>query len=205
MVTQRNAYAKSDGNAEVMDTPYDRWASAQGIDVFKGYFVENLFTIPLKWWERFGGYGILINLEGTGYMDDAFVLSIPPGAKSKPQRHVFEDLTYVLSGKGATTLLWPEGKKKMRVDWGPGAMLVPPEGWFHQHFNPGVRPARYLALKVLSCKYKLQPGAIKGDVPLDKGGWQIEYENEDPDIRRVFAAECARTGAIMRTADFART
>ena len=84
-------------------------------------------------------------------------------------------------------------------------MLVPPEGWLPQHFNPDVQPARHLALKVLSRKDKLHPGAIKGDVPLDKGGWQIEYENEDPDIRRVFAAECARTGAIMRTADFART
>jgi len=89
MVNEKHAYARIDANAEVMDTPYDRWASSQGIDVFKGYFVENLFTIPLQWWERFGGYGILINLEGTGHMDDAFVLSIPPGANGKPQRHMF--------------------------------------------------------------------------------------------------------------------
>jgi len=361
VVNQENAYAKIDGNAEVMDTPYDRWAASQGIDVFKGYFVENLFTIPLKWWERFEAFGILINLEGSGYMDDAFVLSISPAAKTKPQRHVFEELTYVLNGKGATTvwqpdgprrsfewqtgslfaiplnawyqhfngqggqearllgvtnaplvfnllrnedfilnnpyvfserfkgeagyfagggrlfndrvletnfvpdvisvrgmewkergtgnstilfelaeatmgshvsevevgyykkahrhgpgahvtiltgkgysLLWPEGKEKMRIDWGPGSMLVPPEGWFHQHFNPGIQPARYLALKVLSRKYKLQPGAIKGDVPLDQGGWQIEYENEDPDIRRIFAEECARRGAIVRLPDLSR-
>jgi hypothetical protein len=62
--------------------------------------------------------------------------------------------------------------------------VVPPEGWFHQHFNSSAEPARYLALKILSRKYKLQPGKIQSDVPLAYGGWQIEYEDEDPIIRK---------------------
>jgi hypothetical protein len=112
MVSQRDDHEEIDANAEVIDTPYDRWASSQGIDVFAGYFVENLFAIPPKRWERFGGYGILINLEGTGHMDDAFVLSIPPGANTKPQRHVFEEPTYVLDGRGATTVWQPTQREK---------------------------------------------------------------------------------------------
>jgi hypothetical protein len=50
-------YEKIDRDAERMDTPYDAWASSQGIDVVKGYFVEDVYTLPLKWWERMGGYG----------------------------------------------------------------------------------------------------------------------------------------------------
>ena len=346
------SYEKIDCKVEVMDTPYDGWASSQGIDVIRGFFVDDLYTMPLKWWNRIGGYGAYIMLDGTGYLDDAYVCAIPPGKSLNAQRHMFEALIYVLDGRGATTvwqssgpkqsfewqtgslfaiplnaryqhfngqgdrearllavttaplifnlfrsedfvlnnpyaftdrfsgeegyfggkgvlysdrvvetnfvadatsiepvawtergkgnatiffemaqsmmgshvsrfpvalykkahrhgpgahvfilsgkgysLLWPEGKERIRVDWTRGSIVVPPEGWFHQHFNSGAEPARYLALKVISRKFKLQPGKIQSDVPLAYGGWQIEYEDEDPEIRRIFEEECAKSGA----------
>ena len=55
-----------------------------------------------------------------------------------------------------------------------------------------------MALKILSRKYKLQPGKIQSDVPLAYGGWQIEYEDEDPIIRKTFEEECAMSGAEVR-------
>ena len=30
------------------------------------------------------------------------------------------------------------------------------------------------------------------------GGWQIEYEHEDPEIRQSFGAECAKSGALVK-------
>jgi oxalate decarboxylase/phosphoglucose isomerase-like protein (cupin superfamily) len=361
-IVQRPSYEAVQRKAEVMDTPYDRWISSQGIDVIRGFFVSNLYSVPLKWWDRVGGHGVYIMLDGTGYMDDAYVVEIDPGKSLHPQRHIYEALVYVLSGRGATTvwqangpkqsfewqtgslfalplnalyqhfngqgdrparllavttaplifnlfrsedfiinnpyafsdrfkgeegyfsgsgklysdrvvetnfvadvtniepvewaergkgnatiffemsesmmgshvsrfpvgiykkahrhgpgahvfiltgkgysLLWPEGKEMARVDWQPGSIVVPPEGWFHQHFNSGAEPARYLALKILSRKYKLQPGKIQSDVPLAYGGWQIEYEDEDPIIRETFEAECARAGAAVRMPPVART
>jgi hypothetical protein len=59
-------------------------------------------------------------------------------------------------------------------------------------------PARYLALKMLSRRYKLVPGKIKSDVSIKQGGMQIEYEDEDAEIRRVFEESCARSGAEVR-------
>ena len=56
---------------------------------------------------------------------------------------------------------------------------------------------RYLALKMLSRRYKLTPGKIKSDVSVKKGGQQIEYEDENPDIRRIFEESCAKAGATM--------
>ena len=91
-----------------------------------------------------------------------------------------------------------------RVDWKRGSIVVPPEGWFHQHFNSSAVPARYLALKILSRKYKLQPGKIQSDVPLAYGGWQIEYEDEDPIIRKTFDEECAKSGAEVKMPSLAK-
>jgi hypothetical protein len=73
----RPSYEKVESKVEVMDTPYDRWISSQGIDVIRGFFVEDLYTIPLKAWDRVGGTGVYIMLDGTGYLDDAYVVGIP--------------------------------------------------------------------------------------------------------------------------------
>lgn len=349
------SYERIDRNAERMDTPYDTWAASQGVDVVKGFGVENVYEVPLKWWERMGGNGVFINLDGSGYLDDAYVCSIPSGKSLRPQRHLFEEMVYILEGRGATTMwqengpkqsfewqkgslfaiplnacyqhfngqgdrdarfisvtsaplvfnlfhcedfilnnpyvfsdrfkgedgyfggkgrlyndrvletnfvadaisiepiawhergkgnrtiffelaestmgahvsqfpvgiykkahrhgpgahvmiltgqgysfMWPEGAERMRFAWGPGSLVVPPEGWFHQHFNSGDQPARYLALKMLSRRHKLVPGKIKSDVSVKQGGMQIEYEDEDPEIRRLFEEECARSGAEVK-------
>ena len=71
------SYERIDCKVEVMDTPYDRWASSQGIDVIRGFFVDDLYTMPLKWWNRLGGYGAYIMLDGTGYVDDPMFVAFP--------------------------------------------------------------------------------------------------------------------------------
>ena len=52
----------------------------------------------------------------------------------------------IMSGEGYT-LMWPEGEEPQRYEWKEGSMIVPPNLWFHQHFNTGTTPARYLAFK----------------------------------------------------------
>ena len=55
-------------------------------------------------WERTGGLAARICLEGTGETNDAYVCEIPAGKALKPQRHLFEELIYIVSGRGATTV-----------------------------------------------------------------------------------------------------
>jgi hypothetical protein len=143
-------------------------------------FVADVVNIePVEWSER-GKGNATIFFEMSQSMMGSHVSRFPVGIYKKAHR------------------LWPEGKEITRVDWKPGSIVVPPEGWFHQHFNSSAEPARYLALKILSRKFKLQPGKIQSDVPLAYGGWQIEYEDEDPMIRRTFEEECARSGAQVK-------
>jgi len=82
-------------------------------------------------------------------------------------------------------------------------LIVPPERWFHQHFNAGNKPARYLAMhERLSRKY---PSGLKNwevDRNLKEGGNQIEYEDEDPMIREMFEKELAKRGVQCQMPKF---
>ena len=339
-------------------TPYQEWQKSEGVPVIGGYYVEDVKTVPVEPWKSKGGLGTFINLEGTGDANDAYVCEIPPGASLKPQKHLYEELIYILSGQGATTvwteggpkqtfewqagslfssplnvwhqhfnggeeavryvgvttaptvidlfhnmdfifrndfvfrdrytpeedyftrgkmharrvwesnfvpdvnnlkllewkergaggtnvmfelaentmaahvsefpvgtykkahkhgpgaqiillngkgysLMWEEGKPWHKIDWHVGSFFVPPNQWFHQHFNVGKEPARYLALRWGSQKYPAggafgMARSTLADVSLKEGGYQLEYEDEDPEVRRLFEQECAKEGTEVK-------
>jgi hypothetical protein len=81
-------------------------------------------------------------------------------------------------------------------------VVVPPNNWFHQHFNTGAQPASYLALKFQGRRYSQnehsQNGVDKADVSVKLGGHQLEYEDEDTHVHRTFEAELAANGATCR-------
>ena len=111
--------------------------------------------------------------------------------------------TYSVAGaQYGYSLLWPEGSDFKKFPWKTGSMVVPPNDWFHQHFNPGTEPARYLALRWGSQRYDLggaiQAGEEAHDVSVKDGGLQIEYADEDPTIHREFEESLARAGATCR-------
>ena len=91
--------------------------------------------------------------------------------------------------------MWPEGSPIERFDWEEGSIVVPPDNWFHQHFNTGNTAARYLALRWGSKKYRGVRKAYGVDEDVKKGGSQIEYHDEDPRIHRDFEAALEKSGA----------
>ena len=126
----------------------------------------------------------------------AHISQFPPGTYKKAHRHGPAANVVILSGKGYT-LMWPEGKPWVKCDWHKGSLVVPPDRWFHEHFNSGGEPARYLAIRWNSRKHSMGE-AFKVDESTKAGGDQIEYEDEGPAIRKLFAEELAKEGAEMR-------
>lgn len=128
---------------ERIDT-YEKFLLAEGIPVIKGHSVYDLMMVPLSPWERKGGMGTYIVLSGSEGMTDAYVCEIPAGKALLPQKHLYEELIYILSGYGATTI-WADGIPKHTFEWQPGSLFSPPLNTWHQHFNgQSDKPVRYI-------------------------------------------------------------
>ena len=98
-----------------------------------------------------------------------------------------------MSGEGFS-LMWPEGEEPRRYDWNIGTMIVPPNMWLHQHFNTGTTPARYLAFKHEGVAIRNAQGVPKAWISKRLGGDQIDYADETPVVRKLFADELAKHG-----------
>jgi gentisate 1,2-dioxygenase len=75
------------------------------------------------------------------------VSEVPPGKYKKAHRHSNGSAFLLLTGVGYT-LAWPARAehRRQRTDWAAGTFFAPPPYWYHQHFNPGSEPARYLSI-----------------------------------------------------------
>jgi len=83
--------------------------------------------------------------------------------------------------------MWPEGEEKIIVPWHEASMFVPPNRWFHQHFNVSVEPARYLALNPLR-QVMILANNDRGILD------QVEYPEEELWIRKMFEEELGKRG-----------
>ena len=128
------------------ETPYTRWVAAEGLDILDAIYVHDLHTVELKPWARRGGKGVYLNHDASRTSNDCYVCEIPPGKQLEPQRQLFEEMIYVLDGRGSTSV-WNDAGKKVSFEWKAGAIFAIPLNAHHQHFNgSGKEPARFVAV-----------------------------------------------------------
>lgn len=181
---------------------YQRWLEREGLPVIREYYIQDIRKVPLEPWERKGGRGAYLNLIGTGEANDAYICEIPAGKSLKPQRHLFEEMIFIVEGRGAISV-WTDKGKKQTFEWQFGSLFSPPLNTWHQHFNgSGSEPVRYLALRWGSKKYRGLRKAYGVDEDVKKGGSQIEYGDEEPKIHREFEEAAAKARAACRMGEF---
>jgi oxalate decarboxylase/phosphoglucose isomerase-like protein (cupin superfamily) len=128
------------------ETPYTRWVRSEGLDIVSSFYVPDLHTVELKPWARRGGRGVFLNHDASRTSNDCYVCEIPPGKQLEPQRQLYEEMVYVLDGRGSTSV-WNDAGKRITFEWKAGAIFAIPLNTWHQHFNgSGTQPARYVAV-----------------------------------------------------------
>ena len=160
-------------------------------------FVPDTHTIGLADYKERGKGSTNMKFDLAKNTMGAHISEFPVGTYKKGHRHGPGAHVIVLSGQGYSTL-WPEGEEMRRVDWGSGSVVVPPDQWFHQHFNSGAKPARYLALRWNNWRFRfmrMQDGEGSTYTSVKQGGGQIEFEDEDPSVHRDFEAAMRKVGA----------
>jgi hypothetical protein len=160
--------------------------------VWRTNFVPNVREFALMQWQARGAGARSYHLSMSENTMACHLSEFAVGTYKKAHRHGPGAHVVILKGEGYS-LLWQEGQERVRVDWREGSMFAPPEQWYHQHFNTGAEPARYLALRRGgSPEHPLRLGGS------EKGAEQIEYADEDPAIRELYASELAARGIVPR-------
>ncbi len=148
----------------------------------------------------------LINWKDRGFAAKSFHMSMSEhtmachlsefevGTYKKCHRHGPGAHVIILAGQGYS-MLWKEGDEPTRVDWNENSLFAPPEWWFHQHFNTGAEPARYLALRRGgSPEHPIRLGMTGGGGGPD----QIEYEQEAAWVYDTYLESLKKNGVEIR-------
>lgn len=128
------------------------------------------------------------------------VEQFPVGTYERAHYHNAGATIVLLTGTGYS-LLWPssvsdtpwkdgKGDQVHRTNWESGVLFVPPTNWYHQHFNNGKEPARFIRLGS-------PPGTEShpiGAEGLKSGNTQLSFKDEDPYVRELLAQEMAAQG-----------
>ena len=180
-----------------------------GNHMWETNFVSDLAAIELKSWGDRGAGGTNIMFVLADGIMHGHISEMPVGTYKKGHRHGPSFHVMCVTGHGYS-LLWFEGQKDfLRVDWKHGTVVPPADQQFHQHFNTSNHPARYLATAVGGLRYPLmvtQRHALLGkdgqkqgvSLSLKEGGGQIEYEDQDPRIHRIWLEEMKKNNVTPR-------
>lgn len=133
-----------------------------------------------------GGKTVFMGFPGSEMT--CHMSAFPARTYKRAHRHGPGRVIVIPAGQGFSVLWQGEDDEKVVAPWHEGSMLVPPDRWFHQHFNTGRAPARYLAL------HPARQFSGHSEKPEDRARDQIDYTAEDPWIREKFEADLAKNG-----------
>ncbi len=136
-------------------TPFETWVLAEGLTVTQQQVIPDMRTAELAPWDRTGINATLLDMSPNLPSKTAFLrqqstsrylCEIPPGGTYKAERHLYEEVFFVVSGRGAISV-WHEGSPKHTFEWQAGSVFSIPLNAWHELYNAsGEEPARLYAM-----------------------------------------------------------
>jgi oxalate decarboxylase/phosphoglucose isomerase-like protein (cupin superfamily) len=163
-------------------------------------FVADAVNLPLISAKERGAGGGHIRFNLAKGSMNCHISQFPTATYKKAHCHGPGAHVIILNGEGYS-LMWPEGAEPQRYEWRVGTLIVPPNMWFHQHFNSGTAPARYLAFKHEGVAIRNVQGVPKAWISQRQGGDQVDYADELPLVRSTFAEALKKNGLEPRMAE----
>jgi quercetin dioxygenase-like cupin family protein len=202
-------------NAGLYLEPYNDWIEREGMAITSGVGVY-MPGVETKPWPRYGVKGAAVHLTGKGDFAQCFLIDIPAGGSTDPQRHLYEEVVYVLEGRGSTHVELPDGTKHS-FEWQPRSMFAMPLNAKHRFFNAdGQKRALLASVTDLPLMLKLfhddsfifendhyfkgrvgkdEHYSGEGDLKLVRGGQNMWYTNFVPDLGAIELTDWKERGA----------
>jgi mannose-6-phosphate isomerase-like protein (cupin superfamily) len=126
-------------------TPYEQFCDEQGVPVYRGLVgVYDSRELTLAPWKRMGGNGCIVDLDGTGGLLGMYVIEIPGGGALNAEKHLYEEVFYVLEGRGTTEIWVDDNPKRQSFEWQADSVFTAPLNTWHQLVNASSSPALIL-------------------------------------------------------------
>ena len=113
---------------------YEDWALGEGVPIYRGNNVS-LNALETQLWPRFGLRGAMCHLDGRCGFLTVFVMDID-AAFSAPQKHLYEEICYVLRGEGETEIVSGDGSQRT-ITWKKGCLFSAPMNAQYRHRSKG--------------------------------------------------------------------
>jgi hypothetical protein len=122
---------------------YDYWMESSGVPIHKGFFVDDLRTVELGWWEERQCLSAFIQLMGSEGVSSSRITEIAAGETTRPLKFALDEVVYVVSGRGLTTIWYDSSTAKKSFEWQQHSMFLLPHGCYHTFSNmQGDKPVR---------------------------------------------------------------
>ena len=132
-----------------------------------------------------GNHNMYIHLAGNTMF--AHVSRFPVGTYKKAHRHGPGAHVCTLDSTGYT-MMWKDGEGPQKYDWAEGSIISPPAGVWHQHYNTGHEPCKFVALH---SSVALASGS-EGDIE------QLEFDERNQELEELYRRECEKNGVQVQ-------
>ncbi len=134
--------------------PYLDWVEREELSVYEGVACD-LPALETRDWPRYGVRGAAVHLKGRGDFCNLFAIDLPAAASTHPQRHLYEEIIYVVEGRGSTQIEFADGRKHA-FEWQPRSMFaIPLNATYRLHNGSGRQRALLASTTSLPLMFKI--------------------------------------------------